>query len=284
VVVLEVEDSAEEALAASVAAAGSAAEEPEGVSDMARDPQARVEQLAARLEEKLGDNLVTFCLYGPAVRHDTREGDKALTTLLIVHDASPLGLRTIEEPIADWAKKGNPPPLVFAEEGWRNSTDVFPMEIEDMREAHRILRGTDPFVDVATTREDLRTELEREVRGKLLRLRTEFVATASNGKALEELLLDSVGTFFVLFRAVLRLTGEGPPQTPKRLVRETAAVAGLDAAAFDWVLDKLVGHNVPSLKAYDTVGDRYVEQIELLAKFVDTYDTTGAQQAPKPEN
>jgi hypothetical protein len=251
---------------------------------MAKDPHAKVEQLAAQLDEKLGDNLVTFCLYGPAVRHDTREGEKALTTLLIVRDASPLGLRPIEEPIADWAKKGNPPPLVFAEEGWRNSTDVFPIEIEDMREAHRILRGRDPFADITTTRDDLRRELEREVRGKLLRLRTEFVATASKGKALEELLLDSVGTFFVLFRAVLRLTGEEPPQTPKTLVRETASVAGLDATAFDWVLDKLVGHNVPSLRAYDPIGDRYVEQIERLATFVDTYDTTGAQGAPQQES
>ncbi len=251
---------------------------------MARDLQAKIEQLAAQLEEKLGDNLVTFCLYGPAVRHDTREGEKALTTLLIVKDASPLGLRPIEQPIADWAKKGNPPPLVFAEEGWRNSADVFPIEIEDMREAHRILRGTDPFGEITTTREDLRRELEREVRGKLLRLRTEFVAAAHKGKALEDLLLDSVGTFFVLFRAVLRLTGAEPPQTPKTLVHETAEVAGLDAAAFDWVLDKLVGHNVPSLSAYDPVGDRYMEQIDRLAKYIDTYDTTGARKAPQQES
>jgi len=172
---------------------------------------------------------------------------------------------------------------VFAADGWRNSADVFPIEIEDMREAHKILRGADPFADITTTREDLRTELEREVRGKLLRLRTEFVASASKGKALEDLLLDSVGTFFVLFRAVLRLTGEEPPQTPKTLVHETAEIAGLDATAFDWVLDKLVGHNVPSLRAYDPIGDRYVEQIDRLARFIDTYDTTGAPKAPQQE-
>jgi len=248
---------------------------------MTKDLQAKVEQLAAQLEEKLGDNLVTFCLYGPAVRHDTRDGEKALTTLLIVRDASPLGLRAVEGPIADWVKKGSAAPLVFAEDEWRSSTDVFPIEVEDMREAHRLLRGDDPFAAVTTTPEDLRRELEREVRGKLLRLRTEFVAAVPRGKALEDLLLDSVGTFFVLFRAVLRLTGEEPPQTPKRLVRETAAVAGLDATAFDWVLDKLVGHNVPSLRAYDPIGDRYVEQVERLARFVDTYDTAGAPGAPK---
>ena len=131
---------------------------------------------------------------------------------------------------------------------------------------------------------DLRHQLEREVRGKLLRLRTEFVAAAPKGRALEDLLLDSIGTFFVLFRAVLRLVGQPPPQTPKSLVQETAAVAGLDPAAFDWVVDKLVGHNVPALKAYDRVGDRYVEQIEQLVQFIDQFETEGARQAPEQES
>jgi len=155
------------------------------------------------------------------------------------------------------------------------------MEIEDMREAHDILLGADPFSGLATTLADLRRELEREIRGKLLRLRTEFVAAAASGKALEDLLLDSAGTFFVIFRAVLRLTGHTPPQTPRALIQETATVADLDVKAFEWVIDKLVGHNVPSLKAHDPVGDRYVEQIEQLARFVDRYESPSAAQAPK---
>ncbi len=247
---------------------------------MAKEPYAKLEALAAQLERKLGDNLVAFALYGPAVRHDAREEDRELTTLLILQDASPVALRPAEAEIAAWTKKGNPPPLIFSEQGWRSSTDVFPIEIEDMREANQLLRGRDPFEGLATTKEDLRRELEREVRGKLLRLRTEFGAAAPNGKALGELLLDSAGTFFVLFRAVLRLAGHTPPQTPKTLVHETAEIAGLDAAAFDWVLDKIVGHNVQALKAYDPIGDRYMEQIERLARFVDTYDTRAPSAKP----
>ena len=246
---------------------------------MAKNAHAKLEALAAQLERKLGDNLVAFALYGAAVRHDTREQDRELTTLLILNDASPAALRPVEVEIAGWVKKGNPPPLIFAEHGWRGATDVFPIEIEDIREAHQVLRGRDPFDGITTTREDLRRELEREIRGKLLRLRTGFAAAAPNGKALGELLLDSAGTFFVLFRAVLRLVGRTPPQTPKTLVHETADATTLDAAAFDWVLDKIVGHNVPQLKAHDPIGNHYVEQIERLAQFIDTYDTTRTQGA-----
>lgn len=247
---------------------------------MAKDTKTQLAQLTRQVETALGPNLVTLAVYGPAIRHDTREGEHLLTTLLIVEDASPPALKAVEPSIAEWTRKGHPPPLLFAEEEWRRSTDVFPMEIEDMREAHQIMLGSDPFAGLATTRADLRRELEREIRGKLLRLRTEFVAAAPRGKALEELLLDSAGTFFVIFRAVLRLTGHAPPQTPRALVQETAAVAGLDVKAFEWVIDKLVGHNVPSLKAHDPTGDGYLEQIGQLARFVDRYELPGANQVP----
>jgi hypothetical protein len=239
---------------------------------MAKDPSARLERFAAELERGLGENLVAFCLYGPGVRRDVREKNRELTTLLIVRDVSAAALHPAHHAIAQWAKEGNPPPLVFEETGWRRSADVFPIEIEDMREAHRLLRGRDPFAGMTIDRADLRRELEHEVRGKVLRLRTEYAAAAPNGKALEELLLDSAGTFFVLLRAVLRLVGRTPPQTPRALVTDVAAAAKLDAAAFDWVTDKLVGHNVPALKPFDLVAERYLAQIERVVRFVDEFD------------
>jgi len=245
---------------------------------MGKDVDAKLRDLTTRLVKSLGENLVSFCLYGPAVRQDTRGAGKEMTTLLIVRDVAPSALRPVEGGIAEWTKRGQPPPLVFSEDGWKASTDVFPIEIEDMREAHRVLHGGDPFEGITTTKADLRQELEREVRGKVLRLRTEFLAAAPRPKAMEDLLLDSAGTFFVLFRAVLRLAGHVPPQTPRTLVQEVAEVAGLDATAFEWVLDKLVGHNMPALKAYDPVGYRYLEQLEKLIGFVDKWKLQGQER------
>ncbi len=237
---------------------------------MAKDLNTKVEEFAARLESALGDNLVSLMLYGPAVR---AEGPNVPTTLLVVRDASPAALRCIEEQIGGWVKKGSPPPLIFSEQEWSASSDVFPIEIEDMREAHRLLRGADPLDGIETTKEDLRRELEREVRGKLLQLRTEFAAYAADGKALGSLLADSATTFFVLFRATLRLAGRTPPLNSAELVRETADLADLDGTAFDWILGRLAGQKQPNLKPYDVTGDRYVEQIEKLAHFVDSYET-----------
>jgi hypothetical protein len=245
---------------------------------MAANIMQKAGELAQRLEHELGDNLVSLMLYGPAVRS---EGTNEATTLMIVRDASPEALRPIGAHITSWSKKGNPPPLIFSEMEWRSSADVFPIEIEDMREAHILVSGEDPLHGVETTKHDLRAQLEREIRGKLLRLRTEFAASAADGKALTSLLIDSARTFFVLFRATLKLVGRPPAHDPEGLINSLADITGLDAAAFEWLLAKIAGKNVPGLKPYDPIGDRYLEQIERLEHFVDSYDVTrsdGAEQ------
>jgi hypothetical protein len=240
---------------------------------MARDTKSQVEEFAKQLEQALGDNLISLLLYGPAVRH---EGTGEAATLLILRDAGPRHLRPIESHVNSWTRKKNPPPLIFSEWEWRAATDVFPIEIEDMKEAHLLVRGANPLEGIETTRDDLRRELEREVRGKLLQLRAEFAAVASNGKALGTLLVASARTFFVLFRGVLRLVGETPPQEVPNLVRDIGATTGIDTTAFSWILDRISGRKVPDLEPYDSVGDRYLEQIERLASFVDTFDATGS--------
>ena len=112
-------------------------------------------------------------MFGSAVRGGFGPGHVEANLLLIVKDASTTALRPIERAIADWVKRRFPAPLIFTEREWRASTDVFPIEIEDMREAHELLRGDNPFDGLATNRAHLRHELEREIRGKLLQLRAE---------------------------------------------------------------------------------------------------------------
>ena len=65
------------------------------------------------------------------------------------------------------------------------------------------------------------------------------------------------------------------------LVRLASEAAGLDASAFDWVVDKIAGRTVRALKPYDDIGARYVDELEKLAHFVDGYDEwTAASPAP----
>lgn len=239
---------------------------------MPRDPVAKVEELAAQVERTMGDNLRSLVLYGSAARGDFDPKRSDFNLLLIVREASPAALRPLGSAIGKWAAAGQPPPLILTTHDWETCTDVFPMELEDMRQAHRLLRGEDPFPGMETSPADLRDELEREARGKLIHLRAEYAATEADGRALGELLLASAKAFFVLFRAVVRLQGHVPPRQPAELVRLTAHAAGVDASAFDWVLARTAGQKVPGLQPYDPIGERYLEAIERVVRFVDEMD------------
>ena len=240
---------------------------------MAKSTKQDLGQFASRLEAALGDNLVALLLFGSAARGTHADGRSDLNVLVIVRDASVARLHAATPVLAEWAKGGEPAPLVFAEDEWRASADVFPIEVEDMREAHRVLAGRDPFEGLTTRRADLRRELEHELRGKVLRLRTEYAAAAADGQALGRLLVHSAGTFFVLFRATLRLRGGAPPVGHDALVRETAAAAGLEASAFDWLLAALGGKPPRTLEPYDPVAGKYVDAMEQLADFVNRMET-----------
>lgn len=243
---------------------------------MARSMDDKLERFATQAAGALRDNLVSLVLYGSAARGDYDASRSDLNLLVVLQDASPAALRPAGAAIAQWARSGEPPPLIFSEQEWRSATDVFPIEIEDMRAAHRLLRGRDPFAGLATTRPDLRQQLEREIRGKLLHLRAEYAAAEADGRALSGLLEGVTPTFFVLFRALLRLLGRDAPTERRALVRETADAAGFDAAAFDWVLARLAGRKGDRLEAHDPRGAACVAALERLAAYIDGMGGTRA--------
>ena len=61
----------------------------------------------------------------------------------------------------------------------------------------------------------MRHECEFELKGKFLKLQQAYILTGGKENKVKELLVDSISTFLILFRAVICLTGKTPP--PKRL-------------------------------------------------------------------
>ena len=236
---------------------------------MAKDPDKLLMELTGALTKALGDNLVTLALYGSTARGYHVHGRSDLNTLVILKDARGVALAPARDAIRDWVNKGEPAPLIFSEAEWRDSADVFAIEIEDMRDAHKILAGKNPFDAIKTTHADLRAQLERELTGKLLQLRARHAATGGNGKALTQLLEQSAGSFFVLFRALMRLEGKKPAADPTTLVQDVVNAAKLDQGPFNWVVGRLSGaKGANTLSADDPLAARYVDAIERLAKYV----------------
>lgn len=167
-------------------------------------------------------------LYGSAARVDFVPGRSDLNLILITDDLSPARLSALGGAFAGWRKSGYEPPLVILRSEWARATDVFPIEITDMRSGYEVLRGSDPVAGLQVAPADLRHALEREFRGKLLRLRQGYMAAAGDAAALGALAERSSGTFLVLLRALLVLLGRTVPHEPVEVAAAAAAAMGVD--------------------------------------------------------
>jgi hypothetical protein len=167
-------------------------------------------------------------LYGSAARGDFVPGRSDINLMLILDDVSPRTLGTLGGAFRAWRKSGHEPPLVIGRLEWARASDVFPIEITDMRCGYEVARGADPVAGLTVAPADLRHALEREFRGKLLRLRQGYVAAAGDPAALGTLAGRSAGTVMVLLRALLVLLGRPVPREPVELGAAAATAMGMD--------------------------------------------------------
>lgn len=188
----------------------------------------RAESFARELARSYGDRLVSVVLYGSAARGEYTEGVSDLNVLVLLRDTAPGTLRRGSQLARRWVEEGNAPPLMLAADEWRRSADVFPIELTDIRDAHRVLYGEEPFAGIEIDPRDLRHQCEHELKGKHIQLREHYLLSAGEPRELEELLKRSFSTFLVLFRTVLRLVGEPGVREPEEVVRRTAARVGFD--------------------------------------------------------
>src|SRR5260370_2826817 len=130
-----------------------------------------VEDFGRGVAAAVSQRLVSLVLYGSAVRGGHVAGRSDVNTLLICDRADESLFQALERPLGPWLKAGHPAPLVFTHAEWRDAADVFAVEYEDIRVAHRVLAGSDPRARPTILPAGVPRPLEPELRGKLGRLR-----------------------------------------------------------------------------------------------------------------
>src|SRR6266851_2607612 len=98
-----------------------------------------VEYLTDALTRALGGRLVSLLLYGSTARGTHVVARSDVNTLLICDAVDEALFDMLAPAVRAWTRAGHPAPLIFSEREWRTSGDAFPIEYEDIREAHRLL-------------------------------------------------------------------------------------------------------------------------------------------------
>ena len=231
-----------------------------------RDSVARVvDAFLVEADSILGQGYSAI-LYGSAARGDYIPGRSDINLMLVIDQITPQVLRSLGRGFAAWRKSTREPPLLLSRAEWNRASDAFPVEITDMKTSYKVLRGVDPLEGIKVEPADLRKALEREFRGKLLRLRQGYATYAPDPGALGTLGLQSAATILVLLRGVLTLIGKPVPRDPLELAAAAAAAIGFEGEH----LLHVVRHRVDREWRCDAPEfENYMEAVEHTARFLD---------------
>lgn len=235
------------------------------------DPRCEQDLLAYAREvhAALGDACVGVVLYGSAVGVDWVAGRSDFNTVIVLQRATPERLDALAPVIARWRPKNFALPVVLDREQVADAAQLFPMELDDIKRQHRVLAGDDPFAGIETDEAALRRECAQEAFGKLLRLRAFSLEHAGDAAALARMMTDSVKTFVIVIRHLLRLRGEEVPQAyDTTLANGEAAVGPLPAMR--QVLAQR-GDASPDRARLHVLGGEYIAEVERVVAAVVAY-------------
>ncbi len=140
-----------------------------------------------------------------------------------------LGLPVLEGTLGEWARSVAiqydlfaATPLLLTPTYLASSQDVFPLEFMVMAAEHLVLEGEDPLAGVEVQPRYLRLQLERELRGKLLNLRSRIISSQGRKDALLALVHQALPALKALFKAYLQLTSGGFPNQPEEIMQAMA--------------------------------------------------------------
>lgn len=196
-----------------------------------------LDQLVEKLKATAGTNLKAVVLYGSAAAGEFQPKYSDLNVLCVLERLEGAELEKLHVAAEWWTRKSQPAPLVFTLQSLRDSADVFPIELLDIKASRRVLFGEDVFAKLQVPMNLHRVQLERELRINLIRLRQSYLAGPNKPGRLMGLMTASVSTFATLFRHALIAIGQEPPKPKREVLNGLAALLGFDAAPFHAILD-----------------------------------------------
>ena len=226
-------------------------------------------QLVDKINNAFGSKVVSVILYGSGADGEIHKDYSDLNILCVLTQVTSAELSVAGGMFRFWREKGNPSPLLMSEEEVERSTDSFPIEFKDMQANRKVLVGKDVIATLTVSTVNYRTQIEHELRSKMLRLRQKAAGVWDDDSLLGTLMVDSSATFVVLARHALSAAGH-PVQWKKRdAITELKTKFGIDPEPFYTLLDLREGVTRKLPVAANQLFERYLAQIQILVQTVD---------------
>ena len=226
-------------------------------------------QLLEKINKAFGAKVVSVVLYGSGANGDFVKDYSDLNILCVLSAVSAAELSVAGGVFRFWREKGNPAPLLMSREEVQRSTDAFPIEFHDMKVSRKVLFGEDVIAALVVSDGNYRTQIEHELRSKLLRLRQKAAGVWDDDQMLGRLMVDSSATFLVLARHALTVSGHPVEWRKRPAIEQMKNIFGVDPEPFYTLMDLREGLTKKLPVAATQLFERYLQQIQVLVDAVD---------------
>ncbi len=228
-------------------------------------------EFVENVRQCFGEELLSVILYGPAARGEEIKGSTAVNFMVVVRDNTPSELAPCSSFVKSWERHGITAPLFITPEYIRDSLDSFPLEFMEMKSSYSVITGADVLKYLEFRDCDIRNECEREIKGKLLHLRAEYLLIRGDRKGLVDLTARSLNAFRLVFAGALALKRSLVPEKTLDLLESVAREYDLDEEFMTELNALARGEIRPDAVETDRLFDRYVEEMDKLSRAIDVY-------------
>jgi predicted nucleotidyltransferase len=216
-----------------------------------------------------GSDLLSIILYGSGARGEYIPQKSDINFLILLTENGIDNLSKALEVVSRGHKSRVSTPLFLTKNYIQASLDVFPIEFLNLKSYYKVICGEDVLQALTVKKEFLRLQCEREIKGKLLQLRQQFLETKGSKREIENLLAGSAPTFYSIFRALLFLQDKAIPSGSTELLSFVAQETGLNSSLLLDILKIKEGSKKLATAEAVSFMEQYIEQIKKLSAFID---------------
>ena len=232
-------------------------------------PQDVFVDLTEDYRQVFGKDLVSLILYGSAASGHYVKGKSDINLLVVVTKE---GINRLEDSLAivkQWKKNRVAVPLVMTKAFIESSLDCYPIEFLNMKNSHILIHGEDVLEQLKFKPEDLRLQIEKELKGKLVLLRQSYLESEGNSRQIKQLISRSVTAFISIFNALIYLKQGSAQQKRRETIKELAKLFTFDANLFLTCVDIKEGVDKLSGEEIARVFNKYLREVENICNIVD---------------
>jgi hypothetical protein len=216
-----------------------------------------------------GNDLVSLIVYGSAAGSYYVKGKSDINLLAVL---TPEGMDRLEDSldvVKNWRKRRVATPWVMTREFIEKSLDCYPIEFLNLQTNHILIHGEDVLAPLQFRPEDLRLQIERELKGKLILLRQGYLETEGSSRQIRQLISRSLMAFISVFNALIYLKQVSVPHKRRETIKELAKLITFKSDVFLTCVDIKEGVDKFSGEEIAGVFKKYLREVENICNIVD---------------